>query len=112
LFLMAESRVPDQVARMQMSSGDVRKSQLRQLHEATMTLREALVVWLGELVPPYADEVLHDLQDVTAEPGPDLEKIRVLVTEASGVMEMLPSVPPEWEPVNRAAVAAGLDPAR
>jgi hypothetical protein len=87
-------------------------SDLRQLHDAATALREALVAWLGDLVPPYADEVLHDLQEVTAQPEPDLPKIRALVNEAESVMEMLPSIPPEWEPVNRAALAAGLAPAK
>ena len=78
------------------------------LHNATVALRQKLHAWLGELVPPYADEVLHDLEEATAKPGGDPARLRYLVGEAEGVMEMLPSIPAEWQPVKDAAVAAGV----
>ena len=80
------------------------------LHAATAALRAKLHAWLHELVPPYADEVLHDLEEATAKPGTDPARIRYLVGEAEGVMEMLPSIPDEWQPVKDAAAAAGLEP--
>ena len=83
-------------------------SDFTRLHAATVALRQKLTAWLGELVPPYADEVLHDLEEATAEPGTDPGRVRYLVAEAEGVMEMLPHVPDEWQPVADAADAAGI----
>jgi hypothetical protein len=85
---------------------------LRPLHEAVTALRTAVTAELGDMVPPYADEVLSDLEEVTAQPKADPAKLLAAVHEAEGVMDMLPSMPAEWESVKQAALAAGLDPTR
>jgi hypothetical protein len=92
------------------SSESVQANDLRELHAATTVLRSVLSIELGDLLPPYAEEVLTDLQDMTADSKADPAKIRALVSEAASVMEMLPSVPAEWLPVARAAGVAGLSP--
>jgi hypothetical protein len=90
------------------ASERIGRNDLRELHAATTALRSALGIALGELLPPYADEVLDDLQDMTERGLVDSAKICVLLDEAAGAMEMLPSIPPEWDSVKGAAVAAGL----
>ena len=80
----------------------------RALHDATTALRAHLNDWLGELVPPYADEVLHDLEETAADPHADAADVRAMVAEAESTMEMLPAVPEQWAAVKAAAEAAGV----
>ncbi len=88
----------------------VANEDLRRLHEATTTLRTAISTWLGDLVPPYTDEVLYDLAELTARPDAERAEVQRLLDEAAGVMEMLPAIPAEWETLRRAATTGGYHP--